>query len=335
MSFPMPASAMQPTRRHRSSALVQALLGAVSPGGSSGPSILIYHRVLAAADPLFPDAVDVNVFSRHLAILRATCHVIALEDAVRLARAGQLPPRTACITFDDGYADNATQALPLLRQHGLCATFFVATGFLDGGRMWNDTIIELVRAERAAHFDARAVGLGQLPLADMAQRRVAIGALLGQLKYRPMDERLALVETLRCQADCVLPGQLMMRGDQVRQLHAAGMGIGAHTVNHPILSTIPISQAGREIADGKLALEKLLGAPVQLFAYPNGKPNLDYQAAHVALVRELGFEGAVSTAWGGRNRDLYQLPRFTPWDQARLPFQLRLAWNCLHRAERA
>ncbi|WP_363509516.1 polysaccharide deacetylase family protein [Burkholderia sp. LMU1-1-1.1] len=313
----------------------RALLRLMSPGGRHGLSIMIYHRVLAAPDPLFPGEIDRKAFGLQLALLKSSCNVLALEDAVRLMRDGRLPPRAACITFDDGYADNAVEALPILQRFGLTATFFVATGFLDGGRMWNDTVIELVRKAPGARFDARTAGLGLLPLDGPEARRTAIGALIGHLKYLPMEERLALVERLAGEADYALAQDLMMSSAQVRHLHAAGMGIGAHTVNHPILAAIPARQAGDEIAAGKQRLETLLGAPVPLFAYPNGKPNVDYRAEHVGIVRELGFEGAVSTAWGGRAADLYQLPRFTPWDLGAPRFQLRLAMNLARRADMA
>lgn len=315
--------------------LSKPLLRLLSPSGKNGLSILIYHRVLARPDPLFPDEIHRDSFSHHLCFLKSAFNVISLQDAVRLARAGELPPRTACITFDDGYADNALEALPILQQHGMSATFFVATGFLDGGRMWNDTVIELVRRASTEWFDARTIGLGKLALGDMSQRRTAIGTLITQLKYRPMEERLELVERLAFEADYNLAQDLMMSSDQVRQLRAAGMEIGAHTVNHPILATIPANQAGDEIAAGKLKLENILGEPVHLFAYPNGKPRVDYYAEHVGMVREIGFDGAVSTALGGSISDLHQLPRFTPWDQQVLRFQLRLALNLARRADLA
>jgi len=314
------------------------LLQLLSPGGRHGLSIMIYHRVLAAPDPLFPGEIDRAAFGIQLGLLKSSFNVLALEDAVRLMRAGQLPPRAACITFDDGYADNAVEALPILQRFGLPATFFVATGFLDGGRMWNDTVIELVRkapAESGASFDARTAGLGRLPLDDIAARRAAIRTLIGHLKYLPMEERLTMVERLAGEADYGLAQDLMMSSGQVRQLHAAGMGIGAHTVNHPILAAIPARQAADEIVAGKLRLEMLIDAPVPLFAYPNGKPNVDYRGEHVGIARELGFEGAVSTAWGGRVHDAYQLPRFTPWDLSAPRFQLRLAMNLARRAETA
>jgi peptidoglycan/xylan/chitin deacetylase (PgdA/CDA1 family) len=109
------------------------------------------------------------------------------------------------------------------------------------------------------------------------------------------------------------------------------MEIGGHTVNHPILASLDHSEARREIAEGREALENIIRSPVRLFAYPNGKPSQDYRLDHVRMVKDLGFEGAVSTA-GGVARcgdDLYQLPRFTPWDKARLRFTLRMAKNML------
>lgn len=313
----------------------KVVLSLLARGGRQGLSIQIYHRVLAQADRLFPGEVDQVAFDRQLAWLKACCNVLPLIDAVRHARAGTLPPRAACITFDDGYADNAEVALPILQRHGLSATFFVATGFLDGGRMWNDTVIELVRRAPGASLDAGALGLGLLPLGTLERQRQAIATLIGRLKYLPLEARLAQVEQLAASVDCVLPDNLMMRSDQVRQLHQAGMGIGAHTVRHPILAALPAQQAQQEIAGGKRALEALIGAPVPLFAYPNGKPGADYRAEHVAMVRELGFEGAVSTAWGAGSGDLFQLPRFTPWDRSEMRFLARLTHNLTRRAEYA
>jgi peptidoglycan/xylan/chitin deacetylase (PgdA/CDA1 family) len=121
----------------------------------------------------------------------------------------------------------------------------------------------------------------------------------------------------------------MMRSDQVRNLRRAGMQIGAHTVSHPILARLDEAQARDEIETGKGQLEDLLGERVTLFAYPNGKPGEDYRPDNVALVRAAGFRAAFSTAWGSAHRhtDVFQVPRFTPWDRSRLRFGLRMAHN--------
>src|SRR5438067_10198380 len=102
-------------------------------------SILVFHRVLPQQDPLFPDEMDAQRFDKLLALLKSCFNVVSLRDGIDGLRRGKLPSRAVCITFDDGYADNAEIALPILQRHGMPATFFVATGFLDGGRMFNDT----------------------------------------------------------------------------------------------------------------------------------------------------------------------------------------------------
>jgi peptidoglycan/xylan/chitin deacetylase (PgdA/CDA1 family) len=270
-------------------------------------SILIYHRVLARPDPLLPSLPDVRRFERQMLLLRRCFRVLPLRQAVRQLQDETLPARAACITFDDGYADNAELALPVLRRQGLHATFFIASAYLDGGRMWNDDVI--------AHVRCSAQG-------TPAQRRAALDRLLGRLKYLPFDERQAAVAALQAPRD----EQLMMRSDQVRALLAAGMDIGAHTHRHPILAAMPDAEARADIANGKAALEMIAQAPVTLFAYPNGKPGVDYTQRHVDMVNALGFEAAVSTAAGTAypGSDVLQLPRFTPWEQDRPRFLLRL-----------
>jgi peptidoglycan/xylan/chitin deacetylase (PgdA/CDA1 family) len=122
----------------------------------------------------------------------------------------------------------------------------------------------------------------------------------------------------------------MMTGEQVRSLRRAGMQIGAHTVSHPILAKLDANQAADEIGRSREVLEGLLGEKVGMFAYPNGKPGTDYLPdVHPRLVRELGFDAAVSTRWAAarRGEDAFQIPRFTPWDRGRTRFGLRLVKN--------
>jgi len=126
-----------------------------------------------------------------------------------------------------------------------------------------------------------------------------------------------------------LPDDLMLTTRQLRELHAAGMTIGAHTLTHPILATLPNDTARTEIAEGRLRLEAIVGDTVRFFAYPNGRPGKDYIAAHVGMVRDLGFEAAFSTAWGACSPggDRFQIPRFTPWQAGRVRYGLQMAQN--------
>lgn len=315
-------------------ALARAGLSLLSPAGTKARlSILIYHRVLPEPDPIFPDELCAFQFSQQLEWLKQLFNILPLDEAVSRLQTNQLPARPACITFDDGYADNAEVALPLLRRHALPATFFLGSGFLDGGRMWNDTIIESVRRARGDLLDLTRLGLGIYRLSTPAARREAIGALIDAHKYLPPAQRSEQVEAIREIVGEALPNNLMMCSEQVRELHDAGMGIGAHTVTHPILVRLNAAAARQEIADGREALQDIVGAPVDLFAYPNGRAGEDYAPEHVEMVKSLGFRAAVSTMWGAAQGagKLYELPRFTPWDRTPERFSLRLLRNLTNK----
>lgn len=313
--------------------MMQLLFSALSPSGAKARlTTLIFHRVLAEPDPLFPGEVHERQFDEICAWLASWFKVLPLAEAVeRLAR-GALPSRALAITFDDGYADNHDRALPILRKYGLSASFYVSTGFLDGGRMWNDSIIESLRRCRASELDLAgtpAAPLGRLALGDLTARREGIRQCLARIKYLEPAQRLEWVAAITEQAGATLPDDLMMSSAQVRALRDAGMQIGAHTVSHPILAGMSRSEAQREIADSRDVLEALLGERVSHFAYPNGKPGEDYTPESVELVKELGFDFAVSTTWGAAtlSSDRFQIPRFTPWDRTRMRFGLRMGWN--------
>ncbi|MDL1866023.1 polysaccharide deacetylase family protein [Betaproteobacteria bacterium PRO4] len=300
-----------------------------SPAGKNAKlSIAIYHRVLPEPDFLTGEG-GIADFEKGLGYLARNFHILPLAEAANHLRNGTLPNRAACITFDDGYADNAEIALPLLQKYGLPATFFIAAGFLDGGRMWNDTVIESVRLARGDQLDLSAIDLGNHDIATLEQRRKTLNLLIGKLKYLPHGTRASQIEKLRTLISAKLPDNLMMTSAQVRQLHDAGMEIGGHTLTHPILASIDETAARMEITKGKAKLEAITGTPLRLFAYPNGKPGKDYLSAHVEMVKDAGFEAAVSTAWGAarQDSDLFQLPRFTPWDKSEWRYVLRMTQN--------
>jgi peptidoglycan/xylan/chitin deacetylase (PgdA/CDA1 family) len=255
--------------------------------------------------------------------------VLPLGAALDGLATGKLPARAVSLTFDDGYADNHDHALPVLARHGLTATFFIASGFLDGGRMWNDSIAESIRRCGSDSLDLSATvagSLGVLPLASANDRRKAVASIIRASKYQPLAIRDDWVSTVaqRCAAE--LPVDLMMTSEQVRVLHQRGMTIGAHTVSHPILRGLSLPSLISEIDDGRRALQQIVGAPVRLFAYPNGRPGVDYDEETVSVVKELGFDAAVSTAWraAGRKDDRFQLPRYMPWERTRTRFGFRM-----------
>lgn len=304
----------------------------IAPSGHRGRlSILIFHRVLAAPDPMLPEEPDAREFAERMGFLAQAFNVLPLSEAVGRLAERDLPAAAAAITFDDGYADNYRVALPILRHFRLPATIFVSSGFLDGGRMWNDTVTEAVRHATGGVLDLDALDLGVHPVRSNDERRRAVAHLLQRLKYRPQDDRQKAVDEIAAIATRSLPEDLMLSSDELRALAAAGVGVGAHTVSHPILAQLEPSTARQEIVDGGRALTEILGKKIDLFAYPNGTPGKDFGPAHVQMVQDAGYAAAVTTGRGvaRAGSDVYQLPRFTPWDRSNMKFGVRLAQNAL------
>ncbi len=304
------------------------------PRGTPALSILIYHRVLPSPDVLRPGEIDAARFEAQVAFLARHFTLMTVGDAAIALREGRLPARAACITFDDGYADNWTVAHPILARHGARATVFVATGYLNGGRMFSDTVIEFVRRVPGPVLDLSAVDMGTHAVVTVEDRLKAVTALQVQLKYLAPEERDAQVARMLAAVPVAgLPDDLMLSDAQLRELARAGHEIGGHTVDHTVLTTLTPEGAREQVARGRDQLAALLGRPIRSFAYPNGRPVRDYDAGHAAMLRELGFEAAVSTAAGVAlpGDDLFQLPRYTPWGDSMTMFAARMMRNARMR----
>ena len=288
--------------------------------------VVNYHRILHAPDPMLESEPDVAAFRWQMALLADCFNVLPLQDALTALDAGRLPPRAVCITFDDGYRSVHDLALPVLQELGLPATVFVTSGYIGEGNMWNDRIIEAVQSIRDMRIDLTDHGLGSYMLDTPESRKQSLGRLTERSKYLPPAARQALVDRLENLAGDEMTSGLMLTPRMILNLQRNGIGIGAYTVTHPILTSLDDASAKIEISNGKEHLEAILGTPVRLFAYPNGKVGKDYDARHVAMVRDAGFDAAFTTAIGAitRDQDRYQLPRSRPWDRTPLMFGLRL-----------
>lgn len=287
--------------------------------------ILIYHRVLDEPDFMRPGEVDKKKFSWQMALMAKYFNVLPLAEALERMQNDTLPPRAVCITFDDGYADNYLNALPILQKNNLSATFFIASGFLNGGRMWNDTIIEMLRSYPEPSIDLNAVQLGVYSTGTTIEKQKASEQIIQQIKHLPAQQRAEYSNYISTFVK-TLPDDLMMTDDQLLKLHQSGMEIGGHTVTHPIMAKIPTDQVKQEVLENKQILESLLNTDINFFAYPNGKPEQDYLLNQVQLIKNNKYQAGVSTQWGVANKktDIYQLPRFTPWDIKPVKFMLRI-----------
>jgi peptidoglycan/xylan/chitin deacetylase (PgdA/CDA1 family) len=287
-------------------------------------NILMYHRVMPKPDPLRPWEIDQQQFREHMQWISGVFNVIPLSKAVEQLKNDTLKRRSLAITFDDGYLDNATHALPILKEFGFHATFFCTSAWLEGGQMWNDKVIESIRLWPKNVLSIDALKFKDLPVKSLAEKNKAIETILPILKYQPPAQRQEIADSLSARVS-ELP-QLMMQPEQLKQLHTEGMEIGGHTHSHPIIANLDNEPLKNELSINKHKLEEVIGESINLFAYPNGKPDTDFRKEQIQLLKDAGYSMAVTTepATARSNSKLFELPRFTPWDVSPVKFLVRL-----------
>jgi len=246
---------------------------------------------------------------------------------------GKGPPARGAVAFtiDDGYFEQATVAAPLFAEFRCPVTTFVTTGFLDGTLwFWWDQIEHVFRSTAGGSLNVR---LGDAVVAyrweSEQQRDAAQADFTARCKRVPEAAKRAAIEALARAARVAIPRlppprYRPMSWDQVRQCEQMGMTFGAHTVTHPVLSRIERDAVEREIAESWARLRAEARRPVPIFCYPNGGWD-DFGAREIALLRRLGFRGALASAPGYARAVAFQRGEDGPFRVQRFGFPDGLA----------
>jgi peptidoglycan/xylan/chitin deacetylase (PgdA/CDA1 family) len=280
---------------------------------------LNYHRIGNGRRSIFDRGLysaTAEDFDKQVRYLKANFDVIAPRDisyVVRIKRG-----RHVLITFDDGYADNYADAFPILASHKVQASFFIATGFIDNPHLpWWDEIAWMARTSRRSSVEVSGFLPSSIPF-DEPERERAVRTLLRTYKELPDDRTGDFLQAVaeatgtgRPPSDVIDLRRLWMTWDMIREMHAAGMTIGGHTVHHPVLSRLTRAEQAREIADCERRFVEELGVPMHAFAYPVGSRDA-FNADSRECLRERGVRTAFSYYGGIRKLsewDDYDIPR--------------------------
>jgi peptidoglycan/xylan/chitin deacetylase (PgdA/CDA1 family) len=279
--------------------------------------VLRYHALTDGAAPVLYAAPDiclpVGLFRVQMAFAKRAYSVVSLDDLVDvLERGAALPRRPLAVTFDDGYADNHRLGLPVLRALGLSATVYVATGSVAGGApFWVGAARALALSAPGTSLtvpDGTTIGLD-------GDRAGAVKALTRALVPMGAAARAAFLAAAAAEAGVDLHELLahtMLTWAQIRELHAAGWTIGAHTVTHTNVALAEPEEAEREIIGSRDALAAAIGSPVRHFCYPNtGGSHRYFSRDTGALLQRLGFRAATTSVPGAVRPDVdrFALPR--------------------------
>ena len=280
---------------------------------------LCFHRIGSREGTAWERTIwdaTLEELDRRLRFLSRHAQLIAPEELLGMEAAPRGPH--VLLTFDDGYREWATEVLPLLRAHGARAAFFIATGFIDEPRApwW----YELPWMARQAGVEALPAGEWlREPLALGEDRDGAADALLGAYKALPGERCEDFLDWVaeasgsgRCDPRAVREDWLTW--DMVRDLRDAGMEIGGHTVDHPVLSRLPAEAQREQIAACARRIEAELGREMRTFAYPVGLSDSFGEETRAALREEgvqlaFGYHGGYARA--GQPLDPLDVPRVT------------------------
>jgi glycosyltransferase involved in cell wall biosynthesis/peptidoglycan/xylan/chitin deacetylase (PgdA/CDA1 family) len=296
-------------------------------------TVLLFHKVPIVRSAYVANEIDLATFERVVTNASRLFNIIPLDDAVLALRAGNLPDRAACITFDDGYADWLGGAVPVLERHQLHATFFITTGQFSGQPMWNERILHAIAQAPASLGSLVLPGLPlpHMALQSVADKQWAIRQLDELLKYQEPQLREHTLLALEQITGASARNVPVMSDSDLRTIHSKGFGIGSHTVSHPILTQCNAAMALQEMVQSREQLEAIVRGKITAFAYPNGVPQRDFDPTHIEMVKRAGYTCALTTHFGAANgaTSVFQIPRFTPWGPTAGKMTLQFARNLL------
>jgi peptidoglycan/xylan/chitin deacetylase (PgdA/CDA1 family) len=256
-----------------------------------GPTVVTYHGVLPAGYRMVDAVLDGNLVSTNtlrcqLQLLKSRYHVITPGQFLAWTEGQQqLPSRSVLLTCDDGPRSTLTDMLPVLQELELSCLFFVTGASLRESpcMLWHEEMLLMfLTATDACRLDLAEISVAAHP-AGRQEKQLLWWDLVKKLSRYDESTRRKFVEKIRVQLG--LPSNwsaaytadlaacrrfLMLNGDELHSLTAAGMCVGAHTISHPMLSQSPEELSWNEISESRRGLESVLGERVWAMAYPFG-----------------------------------------------------------------
>lgn len=261
--------------------------------------------------------------SAALTILKRHYQFVSLDEMVHMI-GGHTPPRPDClaVTFDDGYRNNLTHALPILDRHGISATFFLATGHVSHQTpLWFDRLDYALQRANVNGLSLQVAGTTvDLTSHDRDSLRQSYERLRNAAKdARRPDEEMsnelsAIADRLELSAGCCLANILkqddwsaILTWREIEIAARRGVSFGSHTIDHVRVGRIDDANVRDQLLRSKQEIERHTGKACHHLCYPNG----DFSDSAVQIARECGYVSAV-TCMEGRNRvgeDLMKLHR--------------------------
>lgn len=274
-----------------------------------GALIFFGHRVAEDFDDWL-GGVPPDLFERQIAWLSRHFRFLSMDELVDcLQQQRRVPDNSVVLTLDDGFADNYTQALPILEKYRVPVTVYLVTDSIDTGELpWPQRLAWVLARTRIETIQLTIPTRQRLSLCTLPERKHALKLIKDLRKQLPMSQQLALFNSVVDQCGIPTPKDRMLSWDQVQEMRQRGVTFGSHTVHHPFMKSLPLEDARWQLEQSKRVLEARLGERVRHFCFPHGS----YGETVGRMAQAVGYESYFIP--GGVNRTN---------DHLRSPFQLR------------
>jgi len=285
--------------------------------------IVVYHGISANLHDFQPfTLLPVTDFERHIRFLKTHYTMLSLKETVWLLTKGKkIPSRTAIVTFDDGYCNNLTHALPIIQKYQVPITIFLTAGYIGTKKLlpFDQAYLICRYAQEMRSRPNPEIGLPSLSFKNELERCKSFSKLVSLLKKLSTSDQERCLLSLRQELyvpdftnknDIFKDFQLMSWEDAYELKKSGLVDFGSHTLSHEILTNVTHQVAEKEISFSKSILEKKLNEPITLFAYPNGR-QIDFNSSHMDLLNKYGYSAAVTTIpdLNTHQENIYKLKR--------------------------
>jgi len=290
-------------------------------------SILTFHRVTSDEGCEGCGLPTINIsqsnFQRLIDFVGKYFRVVSVEDILdRQNFYAQKWTHCALLTFDDGYEEVFSRAIPLLAERGFPSVLFIPTAAIDKGygfwwdllytKLTDSTLILSKQIDKAFSSNAAIQKLGVALSTSDKERKIAVLSFIDELQLINPELRdrtlscLFELLGLELEKDVSLQPKLLT-WEKVKRCREQKMTVGAHTVNHEFLTSISANDALSEITESKDILERRLNGSVLTFSYPGGR----YDEGTLRIMKKSSYHCAFTSDEGLNSvkTDIFQLKR--------------------------
>jgi len=295
--------------------------------------ILMYHRFCDSPSAF---KLEQEVFNQQIAFLKSSYNVMSLDLLCSSIREGiPLPKNVVSLTIDDGYADCYYYAFPVLKKHGIIATVFLTTDFVDKNSwLWPDKIEYILTHSIIKQFSVKMNDLKMdFDVSTFKGWHKAQVAIFDHCRRMSDQSKNEFIEMLSRKLGVEVPGEVTeeftpLTWKQIKEMSTYGISFSSHTQSHAILSRLNRAAAENEISGSKRIIEEKLSREVAAFCYPNGEMD-DFSEETISIIRSCGYQCAATTIEGMNNigGDLFRLKRIGIGNSSMPYFMKRLAFG--------